>query len=81
MIFAIMPVFALGGLGVPALQVMAGRQMNENQQGQFQGVLASALSLASIIAPLGASICARVRGRGRARCGGWKALLAGETER
>lgn len=63
MIFAIMPVFALGGLGVPALQAMASRQVNENQQGQFQGVLASALSLASIIAPLGfSSIYALVRG-------------------
>lgn len=63
MIFAIMPVFALGGLGVPALQAMASRQVNENQQGQFQGVLASALSLASIIAPLGfSSIYAVVRG-------------------
>ncbi|CAO3425633.1 TCR/Tet family MFS transporter [Azospirillum doebereinerae] len=52
MIFAIMPVFALGGIGVPALQSLASRQVNESQQGQFQGVLASALSLASIVAPL-----------------------------
>lgn len=63
MVFAIMPVFALGGLGVPALQAMASRQVNESQQGQFQGVLASALSLASIIAPLAfSSIYAMVRG-------------------
>lgn len=52
MIFAIMPVFALGGIGVPALQSLATRQVDENQQGQFQGVLASAVSLASIISPL-----------------------------
>ena len=52
MIFAIMPVFALGGIGVPALQSLATRQVDENQQGQFQGVLASAVSLASIVAPL-----------------------------
>lgn len=52
MIFAIMPVFALGGIGVPALQSLATRQVDESQQGQFQGVLASALSLASIVAPL-----------------------------
>lgn len=52
MIFAIMPVFALGGIGVPALQSLATRQVGENQQGQFQGVLASALSLASIVGPL-----------------------------
>ncbi|SCM79624.1 Arabinose efflux permease family protein (fragment) [uncultured Pleomorphomonas sp.] len=53
--FAIMPVFALGGLGVPALQAMATRQVDDSRQGQFQGVLASALSLASIVAPLGFS--------------------------
>ncbi|MGN7738096.1 TCR/Tet family MFS transporter [Rhizobiales bacterium] len=52
MIFAIMPVFALGGIGAPALQSLATRQVDENQQGQFQGVLASAVSLASIISPL-----------------------------
>ncbi|WP_113133439.1 TCR/Tet family MFS transporter [Rhizobiales bacterium] len=52
MIFAIMPVFALGGIGVPALQSLATRQVDESQQGQFQGVLASAVSLASIISPL-----------------------------
>ncbi|WP_439624866.1 TCR/Tet family MFS transporter [Shinella sp.] len=55
MIFAIMPVFALGGIGVPALQSLATRQVDENQQGQFQGVLASAVSLASIVTPLGFS--------------------------
>jgi DHA1 family tetracycline resistance protein-like MFS transporter len=55
MIFAIMPVFALGGIGVPALQSLATRQVDESQQGQFQGVLASAVSLASIVSPLGFS--------------------------
>ncbi|MBW8299630.1 MAG: TCR/Tet family MFS transporter [Hydrogenophaga sp.] len=52
MIFAIMPVFALGGIGVPALQSFASRQVDERRQGQFQGVLASVVSLASIAAPL-----------------------------
>ncbi|MBP1860970.1 TCR/Tet family MFS transporter [Rhizobium herbae] len=52
MIFAIMPIFALAGIGVPALQSLATRQVDESQQGQFQGVLASAVSLASIAAPL-----------------------------
>ncbi|MBX4976203.1 TCR/Tet family MFS transporter [Rhizobium lentis] len=55
MIFAIMPVFTLGGIGVPALQSLATRQVDERGQGQFQGVLASAVSLASIVAPLGFS--------------------------
>lgn len=52
MIFAIMPVFALGGVGVPALQSLATRQVEPSRQGQFQGVIASAVSLASIVAPL-----------------------------
>jgi DHA1 family tetracycline resistance protein-like MFS transporter len=54
-VMAIMPVFALGGLGVPALQSLATRQVPGDQQGQFQGVVASAVSLASIVAPLGFS--------------------------
>lgn len=55
MVFAIMPVFALGGIGVPVLQSLATQQVADSQQGQFQGVLASAMSLASIVAPLGFS--------------------------
>lgn len=52
MVFAILPVFVLGGIGVPALQSLATRQVGEDQQGQFQGVLASTIGLASIAAPL-----------------------------
>ena len=52
MIFAIMPVFALGGIGAPALQSLATRQVADDRQGQFQGVLASAVSLASVLCPL-----------------------------
>ena len=52
MIFAAMPVLTLGGIGVPALQSLATRQVDESRQGQFQGVLMSAVSLASIIGPL-----------------------------
>lgn len=51
-VFAIMPIFALGSIGTPALQALATRQVDETRQGQFQGVLASAISLASIIGPL-----------------------------
>jgi DHA1 family tetracycline resistance protein-like MFS transporter len=54
-IFAVMPVFALTGIGTPALQAFATRQVAPDRQGQFQGVLASAISLASIIAPVGFS--------------------------
>jgi DHA1 family tetracycline resistance protein-like MFS transporter len=51
-VFAIMPLFALVGIGIPAFQALATRQVDESRQGQFQGVLASTVSLASIIAPL-----------------------------
>lgn len=52
MVFAIMPVFALGGIGAPALQAMATRQVGAEHQGQLQGVLSSVLSLAAIVGPL-----------------------------
>ena len=51
-VFAIMPIFALGGVGMPALQARATRQVDASLQGRFQGVLASVTSLASIISPL-----------------------------
>ena len=51
-VVAIIPVFVLGGIGVPALQSYASRLVDESQQGQFQGVLASAVSFASIVGPL-----------------------------
>lgn len=49
---AVMPIFALGGIGTPALQSRAARLVDPSRHGQFQGVLASAVSLASIVAPL-----------------------------
>jgi DHA1 family tetracycline resistance protein-like MFS transporter len=51
-VFAIMPIFGLGGIGTPAFQALATRQVDPARQGELQGVLASAVSLASIIAPL-----------------------------
>lgn len=53
MVFAVMPMFALGGLGAPALQALATRQVGEAEQGQLQGLLTAVVSLASVIAPLG----------------------------
>lgn len=53
MVFLIMPVFALGSIGTPALQALATRGVDNDRQGQLQGLLASTVSLASIIAPLG----------------------------
>ncbi|MBN9020831.1 MAG: TCR/Tet family MFS transporter, partial [Rhizobiales bacterium] len=55
LVFAVVPVFALGGIGVPALQSLATRRVDDSLQGRFQGVVASTVSLASIVAPLGFS--------------------------
>ncbi|MCE1271032.1 MAG: TCR/Tet family MFS transporter [Acinetobacter sp.] len=51
-IFAIMPIFALGSMGTPSLQALASQKVPAEWQGQFQGVIASTISLASMIAPL-----------------------------
>ncbi|NVN11053.1 TCR/Tet family MFS transporter [Nguyenibacter vanlangensis] len=51
-VFAIMPVVALAGIATPALQALATRLVDDERQGRFQGVLASAMSLASIVGPL-----------------------------
>ncbi len=55
MVYAMMPVVALSGIGTPALQSLATRLVDDKLQGQFQGTLASAMSIASIIGPLGFS--------------------------
>lgn len=52
MAFALVPLFAGGGVGLPALQSLMSRQAGDDRQGELQGVLASAQSLTSIIGPL-----------------------------
>jgi DHA1 family tetracycline resistance protein-like MFS transporter len=52
LVFAIMPIFALGGIGMPALQSLITRHVDADRQGQLQGVLASLVSLASVFGPL-----------------------------
>ncbi|MEO6396489.1 MAG: Tet(A)/Tet(B)/Tet(C) family tetracycline efflux MFS transporter [Devosia sp.] len=51
-VFALLPIYALGGVGVPALQSLTTRQTDADNQGQLQGVMASVVSLASIFGPL-----------------------------
>ncbi len=51
-VFAVMPLFALAGIGTPAFQDSATRQVGQDRQGQLQGVLTSTLSLASVVGPL-----------------------------
>jgi DHA1 family tetracycline resistance protein-like MFS transporter len=50
--FAIMPLFAVGGVGMPALQSLTTAQVDADNQGRLQGVLASIVSLASVFGPL-----------------------------
>ncbi len=52
MVFVLLPLFALGGIGLPALQSLLTNTVDGEHQGQLQGVLGSLLSLASIFGPL-----------------------------
>jgi DHA1 family tetracycline resistance protein-like MFS transporter len=51
-VFAVLPLYAMGGVGVPALQSLTTRQADADKQGQLQGVMASIVSVASIFGPL-----------------------------
>jgi DHA1 family tetracycline resistance protein-like MFS transporter len=50
--YAIAPLFALGGVAMPALQSLLTSRVSDEQQGQLQGVLASLMSLAGIVGPV-----------------------------
>ncbi|MDQ0472022.1 Tet(A)/Tet(B)/Tet(C) family tetracycline efflux MFS transporter [Labrys wisconsinensis] len=52
MAFLLLPLFCLGGIGAPALQSLLAAEVDGEQQGRLQGVLASVTSLASILGPL-----------------------------
>lgn len=52
LLFAVAPLFALGGIGMPALQSLTTTQVGSDKQGQLQGVLASLVSLAAVFGPL-----------------------------
>jgi DHA1 family tetracycline resistance protein-like MFS transporter len=55
MAFALMPLFGLGAVGLPALQALLSGKVDAQKQGRLQGVLASITSLASIVGPLAIS--------------------------
>jgi DHA1 family tetracycline resistance protein-like MFS transporter len=50
--FALTPLFALGGIAMPALQSLLTSRVSQDQQGQLQGVMASLMSLAGVVGPL-----------------------------
>lgn len=52
MVFPIMVLLASGGIGIPTLQAMLSRQVDEEHQGQLQGSLAALNSLTAIVGPL-----------------------------
>lgn len=51
-LFALAPLFALGGIGMPALQSILTRQVDGDSQGKLQGVLSSLVSLSAVAGPL-----------------------------
>jgi len=50
--FALLPLFAAGGLSQPALQSMITRHVDDAHQGELQGTLASIMSLIGVGGPL-----------------------------
>jgi len=63
MAFALSPLSAIGGVGLPALQSLMSAEVSGDRQGELQGVLASAQSITSVIGPLiGTSIFALTPG-------------------
>lgn len=51
-IFVLLPFFALGDVGGPALQSILTSKVSEDMQGQLQGVLMSLASISAIVGPL-----------------------------
>jgi DHA1 family tetracycline resistance protein-like MFS transporter len=52
MIFAFITLTSLGIMGTPSLHGIMSRRVNDNAQGELQGVLTSVTAIASIISPL-----------------------------
>lgn len=51
MVFALLPLFCLGGIGAPALQSLLTSRVGADHQGRLQGVLTSMTSLVSVFGP------------------------------
>ncbi|MEO8243578.1 MAG: TCR/Tet family MFS transporter [bacterium] len=56
MAFALMPLFALGGTGMPILQSLLSARVDSDAQGALMGLVASLASFVSIFAPLTISL-------------------------
>lgn len=51
-VFAVIPLLAFGGIGMPALRSLQTNAVGRERQGQLQGVIASFVGLAAIFGPL-----------------------------
>ncbi|TPM41366.1 Tet(A)/Tet(B)/Tet(C) family tetracycline efflux MFS transporter [Mesorhizobium sp. B2-3-4] len=51
MVFPLLPLFCLGGIGAPALQSLLTSRVGADHQGRLQGVLTSMTSLVSVFGP------------------------------
>ena len=51
-VFALLPLLALSGLNVPALQALLSGSVGADRQGRLQGLLSSLVSLTAIVGPL-----------------------------
>jgi DHA1 family tetracycline resistance protein-like MFS transporter len=56
MIFALTPLFAIGGMSLPTLQSVISKRAGEDEQGAMQGALASLNSLMLTIVPIVATV-------------------------
>ncbi len=52
MLFILIPLFAIGDVGGPAMQSLLTSKIGEDEQGKLQGVLMSLSSLAAVIGPI-----------------------------
>ena len=68
MLFALLPLFALGGISLPALQSLLSGTVDPDHQGRLQGVLSSLVSLTAIVGPL---LFSAVYTASRAGWNGW----------
>jgi DHA1 family tetracycline resistance protein-like MFS transporter len=55
MVFAIMILFTVGGIALPAFQSLLSRQVDEEHQGELQGTLVSLVALTEVVGPIAAT--------------------------
>jgi DHA1 family tetracycline resistance protein-like MFS transporter len=51
-LYAIVPIYALGGLAAPSVQAVISSRVPADEQGELQGALASTVGIAAVLAPI-----------------------------